>query len=218
MRVLICLNFNSVIMGEVMKKYFVVGFMGLFGLWANSAQSEEWYAGGALLSVELDTGATVVSGASLDEKDTGFKIFVGRKMNENLSIEGFYADYGEASLTGNNGDTFTLGGTTYQFIVNNASLRSESTGIGVSAKYAFAVNDLVDLYVKLGLLRWDTDFTLSATDVGSASSSESGTDPIYGLGIGFNVTKSFSIFADYEMTEIDDDDVTVLGVGAAVSF
>ena len=201
-----------------MKKYFIVVFMGLFSLLANSAQSEEWYAGGALLSVELDTGAAVVSGTSLDEEDTGFKVFIGRRINENLSIEGFYADYGEATLKGSNGDTFTLDGVLYQFIVDNASLTSDSTGIGISAKYTFEINDFIDLYGNLGLLRWDSEMTSSSTSSGSATSSDTGTDLIYGVGISFGVSDRLSIFADYEITEIDDDELTALGAGVAVNF
>ena len=88
----------------------------LTGTMSNVANADDWYVGGAFGSTAIDTGVSAVSGATLDEEDTGSSFFIGTKMSENLSVEGFYTDFGEASLSGDSGDTFVLDGTTYHFL------------------------------------------------------------------------------------------------------
>ena len=63
----------------------------------------------------MDTGVTIVSGAVLDETDSGYAILVGVHLNDNLDIELGYKDFGEASLAGASGNQFTYEGTTYEF-------------------------------------------------------------------------------------------------------
>lgn len=200
-------------------KYLALAFVGVSSLLANSAQAEEWYAGGALLSIETDSGISPVSGtATIDEKDSGFKVFIGRKIDENLSIEGFYVDYGEVRFTGNSGDLVSEDGVLYVLTADNVVIKSDTSGIGVSVRYDIPVSSVFDIYAKLGLLRWDFEQTSTATGVASQTVSESGTDTIFGIGVNFAASDQFSIFVDYEMTEVDNDDTTVLGAGVAVNF
>ena len=57
-------------------------------------------------------GVGSVVGASLDEDGTGYACVIGNEIDKNLSIEGFYIDFGEASLKGDSGDTFVFDGST----------------------------------------------------------------------------------------------------------
>ena len=148
-----------------------VGLLGLFVTLlplTTQAANNDFYIGLSYGTTTIDTGITAVT-ASLDDEDSGFKIFLGKKINANLSVEGFYADFGEASLTGNNGDTFTLDGTTFQFIVNNASITAEATALGINGLYAIPLSDTFSFFGKAGLMFWDSEGTVSGAGVATAS-------------------------------------------------
>ena len=80
----------------------------------NISKAEEIYFGIDFLNNEIDTGVTNIS-SSLDEKDSGYSLYGGIPLNENLAVEISYQDFGEASLSGVNGNQFRIGTTTYQF-------------------------------------------------------------------------------------------------------
>ena len=106
----------------------------------------------------------------------------------------------------------------FEFCNPYVVIKSDTSGIGVSVRYDIPVSSVFDIYAKLGLLRWDFEQTSTATGVASQTVSESGTDTIFGIGVNFAASDQFSIFVDYEMTEVDNDDTTVLGAGVAVNF
>ena len=64
----------------------------------------------SILDSSWDTGISNVSGATLDEDDTGFAIVWGGPFTDNIDLEIGYADFGEASLSGTNGNTFDYRG------------------------------------------------------------------------------------------------------------
>ena len=71
------------------------------------------YLGAGAGRSSIDAGVTATTGtATLDEDDIGYKAFAGLQINKFLAAEVFYANLGEAELTGNNGDTFGANGTT----------------------------------------------------------------------------------------------------------
>ena len=68
--------------------------------------AENFYIGITSGQTDVDTGITEIVGSTLDEDGTGNSFFIGKKINGNISIEGFYTDLGKVSLSGNSGDTF----------------------------------------------------------------------------------------------------------------
>ena len=80
--------------------FSILLFLAPFSLQANNT-----YYGVSFSSIKYDTGVTPVSGSiSLDESSFGYKLKVGNMFNNHFAMEVFYADYGEASIQGNNGD------------------------------------------------------------------------------------------------------------------
>ena len=169
----------------------------------SSVQSQaDSYFGASFGSADQDTGLAVgQSGVtSLDEKDSGFKIFYGFEVSSNVDVELHYADFGEITATD---------GTT--------SVKAESNSFGVSGVYNFIEEGSFSPFVKLGVHRWSGDATASNGAL-SASGSDDGFDVNYGIGADINLSESFAIRAEYEMYKLDNLDTTLLSIGAKFTF
>lgn len=196
----------------------------LSGSTALAAEDSRMYAGFGAGATRMDVGITnMAGGAAHDDSDTGFKIFAGIKKPMSgipgigaLGLEGFYANLGETTLTGNNGSTFTFADTSYAFTANNVSVKTEGQVFGVGGVAYFPVTKSAAIHAKLGLARWDFKATASAPAVGSFSLNESDIDFYYGIGGSYNIGKSIAIGLDHErftMTDnLDDADFTSLTV------
>ena len=181
-----------------------------------TANAEGWYAGIAGGSTDIETGVTDVSGATLDETGTGISYFIGKEINENLSIEGFYTDLGEAKLSGDNGDTFTFDGTAYQFNTT-ASITVSAKSMGIAGKAKFDMGNSLQGYVKGGLHSWDADVKL-AVGTASASTKTDGTDVLWGVGAEYKMGEKTSLLAGYDNFKLDDETVTYLHAGVLFRF
>jgi OmpA-OmpF porin, OOP family len=181
-----------------------------------SAKAEGFYVGFLTGSSNIDSGVTAVNGATLDEDGSASSFFFGKRINNNLSIEGFYTDLGEASLTGDNGDTFVVEGTTYQFITS-ATLAVSSTTLGLAAKYDFDINEKSKFFVKAGFHNWETDLKISV-GTASASLTTDGSDTMYGLGAEYKLNEQFSLIAGYDNYKLDSENVSFLNIGGKFHF
>ncbi|MBL6592437.1 MAG: porin family protein [Flavobacteriaceae bacterium] len=195
-----------------MKK--ILSILSILALTTFGAKAESFYVGIDYLHNSIDTGVTNIS-SNLDEDDTGFSLYAGGEVNQNLDIEVSYNDFGEASLSGVSGNQFSIDGTTYQFNAT-ATLTSSATSYGIAAKPKLNVNDNVQLYGKIGLHRWDSEFAVSSTTA-TASLNDSGTDIFYGAGIavGFN---NLTGRVGYSIYDLDGEDVTSINAGLSYKF
>jgi OOP family OmpA-OmpF porin len=184
---------------------------------ATHAAQNDWYIGAGYGSSSVDTGITAVT-ASLDEEDTGFRLFAGLKLNKNISIEGFYADLGESSLTGNTGDTFIIDGVLYGFLVDNAAITAKAKVFGFNGLFALPLNDRFSLFGKLGLANWQYDATVSGSGIASGSFSDDGTDFFYGAGASYAINNDWSVRGEYNLYDFDGDDVDMLSINILRSF
>jgi OOP family OmpA-OmpF porin len=181
-------------------------------------ETHKFYLGGGIGYSSIDTGVSGTTGtAVLDEDDTGFKALLGYQLHENLAVEGFYANLGEASLTGNNGDNFVFGGTAYQFTASG-SLTIKASTIGVGVVGMVPVNEMLSPIVKLGLHSWEADATVVSSTVGSATASDSGTDLFYGIGAQFNFNEKIASRAMFERFNLDDVSVDLFSVSLIFKF
>ena len=181
-----------------------------------SVKADGFYGGFLTGSTNIDSGVTAINGATLDEDGSANSFFFGKKINENLSIEGFYSDLGEASLAGDNGDTFVVDGITYQFNTS-ATIAVSSTTLGLAAKYDFEINEKSNFFVKAGFHNWETELKVSV-GTASASVTTDGSDTMYGLGAEYKLNEQFSLIAGYDNYTLDSEDVSFLNVGAKFQF
>ena len=196
-----------------MKKLVILLFtFSLLGL--QSVKSEEAYIGIDYLNNEIDTGITNIS-STLDEKDSGYSIYAGLPMSDTMDIEVSYNDFGEASLSGLDGQTFSYEGTTYEWLVD-ASIKVKASSVGVAAKQKLELSEGVMLYGKLGIHQWDSKLNIASTD-STFNADTDGTDVFYGAGLEVTLA-NIKGRVGYSLYDMDGEDVTSLNVGFIYNF
>ena len=196
-----------------MKKFIVATIVALI---PSVASAEGFYVSALYGSTSLDTGTDTVVGATLDEDDTGYAFVIGNEIDESVSIEGFYIDFGEATLKGDSGDTFVLDGTAYEFTAS-ATIKAAVTSMGVAGKLHFGMAEKLNGFFKLGMHSWDSEVTTAAA-TGSATVTDDGVDILMGIGAEYDVSEKVAFVVGYDKYTLDDDDVTFLHGGIKIRF
>ncbi len=156
--------------------------------------------------------ATVVS-SSVDDSDTSLSFTLGYQLNPNISFEGGLINLGEFGV-----DT-TVYENPYFIDVN---LAVETDGLFFDVKGQVPINEVFGVYGKIGILKWESDITATASvaDLGSYSASDSidDDDVFYGIGGSILINNSLALNIDYTLYDLDDLDVDVLSVGVQIHF
>ena len=179
-----------------------------------SVKSEEFYIGIDYLNNEIDTGVTNIN-STLDEKDNGYSLYAGMPISETMDIEVSYNDFGEASISGLDGQQFIYEGTTYEWLVD-ASLAVKASSIGVAAKQKIELSEGVMLYGKLGVHQWDSELNIASTN-STLNADEDGTDVFYGAGLEVNLA-NLQGRVGYSMYDLDGEEVDSINIGFSYNF
>jgi OOP family OmpA-OmpF porin len=152
-----------------------------------------WYIGGAygMTSFSVDTSA--LPGATLDDSDTGFKIFGGFQFNKHLGAEVGYVDFGKVGVSGS--ATGDVGVTAYTV-----------AGVGT-----LPLNESFALFGKVGMWAWTSKSSIAGT------SGDSGSDVFYGIGGRYNLSKNWGLTLELEQYD-SDDSVTLTSFGVRYKF
>ncbi len=138
-------------------------------------------------------GDATVKDTNFDASDSAYKIFGGYNIGfiplVDFAVEASYVDFGNPSTSAGNVEVTGL---------NAFGLAGLSFG-------PFGV------FAKAGMINWDADSTF-----GTVSSSDSGTDPAYGVGARFAIS-SFSVRAEYEVYDLDAD-LDMVSVSGVFTF
>jgi OOP family OmpA-OmpF porin len=139
-------------------------------------------------------GQAFVDEGMYDDEDLTLSLFGGYQFNRHVAVEGGYIDLGEiepeAGGAALEADTFHL------------------TAVGT-----LPLTEAFSLYGKAGLHRWDADTSLALIN-----GEDSGTDPTYGIGAQYRVSKRFALRADVSRFEMEDVDVDVAQLQARFDF
>ena len=169
-------------------KFAAVATLGALSLAAIAPQAAAadngFYIGAGLTQTKFDISVDGINGSESFD-DNSYKIIAGFRPLDWLAVEANYIDLGSAEFDDGSGVTI------------------DSTAITASALF-IKEWQVIDLYARLGMAKWDSDFNLA--NVGSVS--EDGWEPTYGVGIGAHFG-SFGIRAEWERfsTEALDNDV-----------
>jgi hypothetical protein len=149
------------------------------------------YLGAAVSQSRVDFD---VNNINFDGDATKYKLIAGIRPLDWLAFEVNYVDFG---------------------VVDTPSVKQELKGVD-----AFAVGLLevavVDLYAKVGLIRWDQN--LNFANVASADQSDSGTDLAYGAGVQVHLG-SLSFRGEYEKFDIGDStSAELISLGVTWTF
>jgi len=128
-----------------------------------------------------DTGS-----GQFDSGALAFKAFAGYRFNIipiiDLAAEVGYTDFGKPSQT-----------------VNGQAVVFKLHGVNAAGLVIFPLGP-IDLYGKVGMLSWSLDSNPSGN-----TTSTSGTDPFYGVGVGFKI-RSVGFRGEFEQYQIKDVD------------
>jgi opacity protein-like surface antigen len=183
---------------------------------AQTASEMRPYFGGGLGYTMRDNGLEDTVGADDVEKDVGFNGLIGLQLNKYFGVEGFYTNFGEATLTGTTGDTFRLNGKTRTFPgPGRISLSGWSTG--AAANIGYPVHNLLNAYVKLGFHRWNVEAEVQGVG-GRTTASDDGVDLMYGGGIQANITNNVSLRSEFERFNVNDEELAMISVSLLYRF
>ena len=153
---------------------------------------------------KIDTGVGVTT-AKLDEDDKKPFITIGYEISENLGIDLSYFETGEASLTGNNGDRFTVAGTEYEFIVNNAKIGVSSENIALGLRPHIELTKEINLFARLGYHFYEASLSTSGDSITTATlKDDDSSDVFYGIGANYE-KNNFFVNAGIEYYELEYD-------------
>ena len=148
-----------------MKKISCLFIMILF---STLALSKDYYFITGINNNKIETGITV-STASLDEDDDDMFFTIGYNYSDNLGIDISFFETGDATLSGDNGDRFTLAGTEYEFIVNNAKISVSSENIAVGLRPKAKLSEELDVFGRVGYHFYEATASASGDGITTAS-------------------------------------------------
>jgi OOP family OmpA-OmpF porin len=158
-----------------------------------SAQDSGWYIGGAYGMTSVDVDTSGLPGVTIDDGDSGFKIYGGYQFNKHLGAEAGYVDFGKFPVTA--GSTGDLSLTAYTF----------------AAVGTLPLNEAFALYGKAGLWMWESDSSIPGT-TGTDDS-----DLFVGIGVRYNFNKNLGLTLDVEQYDASDA-ITMTSIGLRYKF
>jgi hypothetical protein len=169
-------------------KFAALAVLGTFALIAATPNAQAadngFYLGAGVTRTDFEVSVdTIDEEETLD--DSSFKIIAGFRPLDWFAVEANYLDLGTAAF-------------------NDGSGVSVDSKAFTAAALFIAEVGIVDLFAKVGVAKWDSDFSLA----GVGSVSEDGTEPLFGAGVGVHFG-SIGARLEYEQfkTEAFDDDI-----------
>lgn len=145
----------------------------------DSDEQQGAYIGGGIgdFSSEIDS-------VNFDESDTAFKIFGGWRFNQFFAVQVDYLD---------------LGSTDSGVGLQNLSVDTSAYAARVEGTLPFS---FVELFATAGMLYSSVDADLGGTEI----LDESDSDPVYSVGVGFEVAERLVLRLEYEIIDIESFD------------
>jgi OOP family OmpA-OmpF porin len=164
-----------------------------------------WYVGAAygMSSFSVDT-AGVPSTVTVDDSDTGFKIYGGFQFNKHLGAEVGYVDFGKVGFSGSAFGIPVTGDTGL-------------TAFTIAGVGTLPLNESFALFGKVGLWSWSATGSATAGGV-SVSADDSGSDVFYGVGARYNLNKNWGLTLELENYDSSDDSVMLTSFGVRYKF
>lgn len=156
---------------------------------------------------DFDDGS--ITSGSVDDTDTGTKLFGGYRFTENAAIEGGIVDLGEITFNGISNGFGVL------YFAGPVAFDIEADGLFVAGVFGRTF-DKGAVFVKIGYMMWDAELTLVDSG-GPLSADDDGTDLMFGFGGEYRVNDRIAIRAEFEtFTEILEEDISLLSLGIVI--
>lgn len=184
-----CLNFALVAAAQAAEPgWYVLGFGGESSASGLSQGQVDDNLAAIFDTVDLDV---VNFSSELDDSDTGFGIGGGYQLNDNFAFEFAYVDLGSIGYRA--GGTVTDGVDTLDA---EAVLGSSADGPVVSVLGVLPIGERFSVFGRVGLALLNAKGTARITvdgEEGRASQSSQKSDPMFGVGVEYDLTKHFAI-------------------------
>lgn len=183
---------------------------------STSATADSYYGGITFGTHKFDTDINTSKDGVLNGSTSTGSIFLGKPINERVSVEAGYVDFGKATMRATPGSTFTSDGSTYEFLSDNSITYSAKT-ISIAGKFHFDVARKTRLSVKLGIHKWNAK--LAATGAGNyVHNNDSGTDILVGVGAEYNLSNKVSLIAGLDNYTLGDERIPNSYLGLSIGF
>lgn len=170
------------------------------------------YAGIGFGRASVDVDTTGLSNTSVDDTDTGFKIYGGYQFTNNFGLEAGYADLGKATI---NGEEI---GVPFNGSIENSAIFLDAVG-------TLPLTNEFSVFGRAGVAFTKTEASVNVPGFGSASDKENEANLKFGLGAQYSFTKSVALRAEWERyLDVGDEattgesDVDVVGISLNVKF
>ena len=141
----------------------------------------------------LSASPVVLSSFSSDEKDTGYRLFVGKQLNRFFSVEAGYSDLGETTFTSN-----STAGT--------AGANISYRGVSLDLITQVPFTERFSAYTRLGVAYMEAKTQHTGTRIAArGTETEKGAAPKVGLGLEYKFSEALALRAEYERTRLDDN-------------
>ena len=181
-----------------------ISYLFIMILFSTLALSKDYYFITGINNNKIETGITV-STASLDEDDDDMFFTIGYNYSDNLGIDISFFETGDATLSGDNGDRFTLEGTEYEFIVNNAKISVSSENIAIGLRPKAELSEELNVFGRIGYHFYEATASASGDGITTASlTDDDSSDFFYGFGLSYKV-ENFYLSAGLEYYQLDYD-------------
>ncbi len=181
-----------------------ISYLFIMILFSTLALSKDYYFITGINNNKIETGITV-STASLDEDDDDMFFTIGYNYSDNLGIDISFFETGDATLSGDNGDRFTLEGTEYEFIVNNAKISVSSENIAIGLRPKAKLSEELDVFGRIGYHFYEATASASGDGITTASlTDDDSSDFFYGFGLSYKV-ENFYFNMGLEYYQLDYD-------------
>jgi len=170
--------------------------------------------GGTSYEYDVNSGSSTNTESQSLGGSTTFRLGVAMKLNDWIKLEGLYVDYGTAK-TG-----YTFGTSTGTTEVFNYEMKPKALEVHALASYP--LSQAYSLFGKLGVSSWrfNVNSSFVRTQGGSVTSnlqfsgSDSGVDPLYGIGLEKKLESGSRLRAGYEkLTLRSERDIRLTLIG-----
>lgn len=182
------------------------------GIW-DTVKAGQYYAGLSLGTAGADgsageleqalAGRGYPSTVSLDDSDTGYRLYLGWQFHDLVSAEFGYANFGELSqsVTGSTADPAGF----LTALAEEQPLMSSGITLGVASGMQLNELGLEDsefsrnfgIYGRAGLYLWKTEVEYQAGTV-TINQDDSGTDLYFGIGARYTLFEDFDVALGYD--------------------
>jgi OOP family OmpA-OmpF porin len=176
-------------------------------------KSREWNHHPRITNQLLGSGL-ITNSISDDSRDTGYKLFAGKKINKNFAVEAGYFDLGKFGFTATTTPPGSLTGT-----IKLRGVNADVLGIVPITEKFSAFGRLGVQYAQAK----DTFRGTGAVAVLNPSPSKSDTNIKYGVGVQYDFTDSLAMRGEWERYRINDavgnrGNIDMLLVGLVYTF